>query len=293
MNANQKPIALMGGVVVTALLASSCKTESEPETTVRALPVSSQSAASETDKPEAVAAAFYQALKDAKFAHAQALFSKYTARHFEVDEAEAVKAQERLLFAGTKTADYKLVGQRELEPGVVAVDVWVKNQTEAKPAEVTDQTLVLREEDGSWRINYASLISYHELDVPGHTKNGVSVRLTMIERYLDHTKFYFDVNNENTRDTVHWSFPGERTLRAKYADDQEAAVEGAFAEFGPGERRTVWIKLDGYRKDLPSRVVTERWARGLGTRGALPGGTRWAYEFELGSGRSSGGDRAP
>lgn len=281
-----------GGFATAALLFAlvGCNQRDATKAGVQANVVSSASPSSASGKPEEVAAAFYESLEQGQFKQAHSYFSDYSAKHFEVDVAELIKQREKAAFGGTKTTEYKVVGTRELEPGIVLVDAWLKQTKPEQPPEVIDETLVMRKGARGWRINYGNLVAYERLNVPAEVKNKVSVRAVLVERFIDHTRFHFDVKNDNAKDTVHWGFPGERTLRVSYDHGPEHQVEGTHLEFAPGETKSVWIKVNGYQKALPKSIILERWARGMRFHdGKLPGGQRWTYEVDLGT--APGGEK--
>jgi hypothetical protein len=269
---------------VTLLLTNGCKTESHDPASVHGNVAASASAAPLPKTPEQVVDAFYGALKKGEFKRAHGFFSEYSTKHFDVDVAQEIKNRERKLFAGTKTVDFKVVEKRELEPRTVLVEAWVKEQTHDQPPQTNEMTLVLRNENDSWRINYNSLVAYQTLNVTPQIKNEVSLQPYLIERYLDNIKLHFIVKNGSQKDKVHWGFPGDRTAVIEYPSGKSTVMENTHFKFEQGQSDDIWIKFDGYVSEFPRKIKSQRWARGMRfSRGELPGDSHWDYEFDLGT----------
>jgi multidrug efflux pump subunit AcrA (membrane-fusion protein) len=243
--------------------ASAAATAAQP--TLAPTSAVSPTAAGPDDATQAQAAllAYFTALDKQDAQGAASLVSNYSLIAEQTTRAAAAEAIQAQISQGTRWAKAEIKESKAQDSQTMLVRVSYELTTkDAKTSAETktnpDEWWPVRSEDGRWEPNWARVIDYRGVDIPGQTINGLSVHPVQLTRYPDRLRLVLFVQN-NSSDPIVLGQPneimavftlGEKTIDAEHnplAFDRKKTYPDAV------------IEIKGDLLPYPDKVEIRKW----------------------------------
>ena len=166
-----------------------------------------------------------------------------------------VTAQWKAAADGAKISGFKTLEAKQATPNTVLVHV---TYTAGKEAAAHDELWPMRNENGTWKYNWANLIDFHTLTVDPQTTNGVTFIPQRLLRFSDHTRLEL-MGQNHTNEPIIFGQPNE--VLATFQIDGKL-VEAEKTHLPLDALRTnnsLALDLKGYYDVYPTKVDIRKW----------------------------------
>ena len=203
---------------------------------------------------KAAATAYGAALEKGDFATAAGQLSAYGLMIANMTTGD-VTAQWKADPDAAKISAFKTLDAKQATPNTVLVHV---TYTAGKEATAHDELWPFRNENGTWKYNWANLIDFHTLTVDPQTTNGVTFIPQRLLRFSDHTRLELWGQN-HTNDPIIFGQVNETLATFEIGGKAVEAEKTHLALNALRTNNNLALDIKGYYDVYPTRVDIRKW----------------------------------